>query len=190
MKTKSFILIILLSLPLGAQCLDKGAVTSGTFNIHLDNDVFLCSFLDRYYSSGVKLTWISPVIKNYKAVPILKSLPFVNKPGFTHALSISLGHDIFIPTKITTSELLEDDHPYAGMLFFEFGIHSKSQDRMANLEIDLGIIGPAAYAREIQTAVHKFLHSDLPEGWQHQLKNELAFGVMYERKWRVFFFSY
>ncbi len=51
--------------------------------------------------------------------------------------------------------------------------------------LTVGMVGPASYAEETQKFVHKNITSSpIPQGWNHQLKNELGVILTYERKWR------
>jgi lipid A 3-O-deacylase len=75
-------------LPLTVLAQEKKAKDSSTFTFYLENDVFTDT--DREYTSGVRLTWISPDLTDYRedpqlpewSYPIIDKLPFVNKPGF------------------------------------------------------------------------------------------------------------
>ena len=62
MKRKALILFVLVGLlPLMSLARIEKAKNSGTFSFHLENDFFFQ--IDRYYTSGVKLSWISPDLK-------------------------------------------------------------------------------------------------------------------------------
>jgi len=63
-----------------------------------------------------------------------------------------------------------------------------SWDRNASdqLTFEIGILGPAALAREAQTIVHEVIGSDIPEGWSNQLDNEFVFGVSAVRNQKLF----
>lgn len=186
MKQKVLFLFILVGLlPIIAKAQVEKSSNTGAFSFHLDNDGLFFSGTDQYYTNGIKVTWISPDINNYQKHNLLKWLPFVNKSGFKHAISISVGHNIYTPEDITRIDLIKEDHPYAGILYFEIGIHSRSSRRMDTLEIDLGIVGPSSFAGEVQKVVHKLLNFTYPNGWQHQLKDEPVFEIIYERKWKV-----
>ena len=58
---------------------------------------------------------------------------------------------------------------------------------MDTFEFNLGIIGPHSYAEQSQKFIHKLINGVRPEGWQHQLKDEVALGVIYERKWKFLY---
>lgn len=192
MKLKPvFLSILLLLLPLTAMAQVKKAKDFKTFTFYLENDVF--ADRDRHYTNGLKLTWISPDLTDYQnnsgvpkwSYPLIKGLPFVNKPGFQRSISLSVGQNIYTPEDIERSDLIKKDRPYAGIAYFAIGFHSKSSSRMDTLEFDLGIVGPHSYAEECQKVVHEWSDSPHPNGWDNQLEDELALEAIYERKWKL-----
>ena len=192
MKLKTFIFITLMgSLSLMALAQAENGKKSGTFSFYLENDLFAGT--DRYYTSGVKLTWISPDLmgnqKNSRLLKWIHSLskkfPFINKPGFHHAISISIGHNIYTPEDIERSDLIMEDRPYAGISYLGIGFNSQSNCRMSSLEFCLGIVGPHSYGERYQKILHKLINADYPRGWDNQLKDELVLGINYDQKWRL-----
>jgi lipid A 3-O-deacylase len=176
-----FILLGLLSVQLLAQAEKKDI--PGTYSFCFENDTFAGT--DRCFTGGWKLGWMSKNLENYRENPLLKWLPFVNKPGFQHSISMAIGQNIYTPDDISSVNLIPEDHPYAGILFLAFGIHSISSFRMDTLEINLGIVGPHSYAEQMQKFVHKLVKAVQPEGWHHQLKDEITLEAIYERKWKL-----
>ncbi len=155
-----------------------------TFCLSFENDTFIGT--DRYYTGGFKLGWMSNDLKDYRHKPLLKWLPFVNNEEFQHAIFVSLRQAVYTPDDITQIELIEDDRPYAGILYLSVGIHSIGQRWMETWEFNLGVIGPHSYAEQSQKLIHKIFNGDTPKGWRHQLKDELAMELIYERKWKLF----
>jgi len=184
MRHKLFIIFILLGL-LPIQTLAQAEKTDiqGTFSFYFGNDTFLGT--DRCFTGGWKLGWMSKNLKNYRENPLLKWLPFVNKPGFQHSISLAIGQSIYTPDDISRDDLIQEDRPYAGILFLALGIHSISNRRMDILEINLGIIGPHSYAGQMQKFIHRLTNATRPNGWHNQLKDELALEAIYERKWKL-----
>jgi hypothetical protein len=66
---------------------------------------------------------------------------------------------MFTPEDISRSDLIEDDQPYAGWLYLGASVvaekTSGERPYLDNLEINIGMIGPAAQAEVIQTEVHR-----------------------------------
>jgi lipid A 3-O-deacylase len=79
---------------------------------------------------------------------VIEKLPFVNEPGFQHAVSFSIGQNIYTPEDLERSDLIQDDRPYAVITYLAIGLHSKNSHRMDSLELDLGIVGPYSYAEQ------------------------------------------
>ncbi len=154
------------------------------FRVSFGNDTFVNT--DRSFTHAGKLTLMSNNIKNYRDNPLLKWFSFTNGPGSEHAFSISIGQNVYTPNNIETVEFLENDRPYAGYLYFGFGIHSKNKKRQDTFEIDIGIIGRHAFAEEMQKAIHYVFKHEDPLGWAHQLSDEFAFQTVFERKIRAF----
>lgn len=170
---------------------EKTPKDHSTFTFYLENDVFTGT--DREYTNGVKLTWISRDLTDYRndpripdwGHPVIDRLPFVNEPGLTRNVSLSVGQNMYAPEDLKRTDLIPDQRPYAGITYLALGFHSKDSKRMDTLEVDLGIVGPHSYAEEIQETWHRWIDSTEPRGWEHQLKDEPVLNLFYERKWRA-----
>jgi lipid A 3-O-deacylase len=175
----------------GLAFAEKSPDDYGTFTFYLENDVFTGT--DREYTNGMKLTWISQDLTDYCNNPhvpewgrsVIDCLPFVNEPGFTRNISISVGQNMYAPEDLERTDLVPDQRPYAGIAYLAVGFHSKNSRRMDTLEIDLGILGPHSYAEQVQKTWHNWIDTTEPMGWDHQLKDEPILNVFYERKWKV-----
>ena len=55
---------------------------------------------------------------------------------------------------------------------------------LENVEILIGVVGPAALGNLTQNDFHQFIGVDSALGWHNQIKNEPGFVLSYERKWR------
>jgi lipid A 3-O-deacylase len=75
-----------------------------------------------------------------------------------------LGQDIFTPDDITLQEQIPGQRPYAGWLYGGVGLVSDTGDRADNLALQVGIVGPASLAQDVQTTWHKWIGSPNPEG--------------------------
>jgi lipid A 3-O-deacylase len=156
LTTLTLLTLVGLLLPAPALAQAKKAKDTHTFSFYLENDVFADT--DREYTSGVRLTLISPDLTGYRknpklpewSYPVIEKLPFVNEPGFQHAVSFSIGQNIYTPEDLERSDLIQDDRPYAGITYLAIGFHSKNSHRMDSLELDLGIVGPHSYAEQCQ----------------------------------------
>jgi hypothetical protein len=159
------------------------------FNVQLENDLF-GGGTDRHYTHGTRFSYLSPekLTDFEKGVKsnLLSWVPEFFQPK-TRRISLVLGQNMFTPEDISRTDLIADDQPYAGWLYLGAGLVAEQptgkRPFLDNLEINFGMIGPASLAEETQTEVHRIKGVQLPEGWKHQLDNEFAFVMYYERKW-------
>jgi hypothetical protein len=110
---------------------------------------------------------------------------FVDRPGFTNNVGLSIGQSIFTPEDTDEDDLIRDDRPYAGWLYGAVSLHHKSRAVLHFLEIQAGIVGPYAFGEEAQNGVHKLRGLHEAEGWEHQLETEPGLIVTYEQKRRM-----
>lgn len=153
-----------------------------TFWISWENDHFART--DRGFTNGLKLAWIPPEKQKGDDKFFLDRLMFVSRPDFSHFRAYSLRQDMFTADDLTVSGLIEEDRPYAGFLEFELGAYSLSRFRAIYWGLSLGIVGPLSLAEHAQKLIHSSGRPDWPEGWQHQLKNELVVQLYAENKWK------
>ncbi len=162
-----------------------------TFIFYWENDVFSAS--DRHYTNGLRLLWVSGPLKEFgedNRLPdwsdkSLQSLPLINIPTTTKHVALSIGQQIFTPQDLENPDLIIDDRPYAGWTYAGLALHSKSEKVLDSFELDIGIVGPESYARDVQEEAHDLLEARKPRGWDHQLNNEPGLILVYERKWRL-----
>lgn len=168
-----FLSVLGCSLLLSSLVLSGSAQENGTFSFFLENDVFAGT--DRYYTHGTKLAWTSP----YR-------MSDPSDPFSLHATSLSFGQSIFTPYDIEREDLIEDDRPYAGITYFSLALHRTDGRTMDTFEFLLGIVGPSSLAAEMQRFVHSLYRGTRPQGWDHQLKDEIVFSMAFDKKWRIF----
>jgi lipid A 3-O-deacylase len=161
----------------------------GAFGLFIENDVFALS--DGGYTNGVDLVWLSPVLDGGRgraprwADGLSRSLARSFKPGARRFVSFSLAQRMYTPEDVTRSDLIEDDRPYAGVMTAGLGFHFRSGNSMDTLRFEAGIVGPHSYAGDIQKLLHRAFHWTFPEGWAHQLKDELVLGLEFDRRQRL-----
>lgn len=95
-----------------------------------------------------------------------------------------LGHMIFTPENINTTQLIRNDRPYAGYLFAGVYLQRANDDTFDHVQLDLGVVGPASQADHIQKDIHEWLDIDEPKGWKNQLHDEFTAQLYLRRKWR------
>ena len=183
-------MLALLWLPYTGHAQTDTPREASTLTFYQENDIYAGT--DRGYTNGLKLTWISQDLTEYRqnphipawSYPLIERLPFVNEPGFQRTVSLSLGQNIYTPDDIQKYEQTDGDRPYAGIMYLEIGFHSRNHRRMDTIAFNIGIIGPHSYAEKSQKAVHEWTGSDYPNGWDNQIEDEPILNLYYERKWK------
>ena len=172
---------------------------SCVINIQVENDLF-GSGADNHYTHGFRASYLFPLRTQgrqrdcipfedaFRTVAETASDPFKRfLAERTNRISLILGQSIFTPDDIENPNLIPDDRPYAGWLYVGAGLESSSGGEgrpfLEKFEINLGMVGPASLAEEVQTKWHALIDTRTPRGWDHQLKNEPGLVLSYERKW-------
>lgn len=165
---------------------EQPADSRGTFGFTFENDVF--SGNDNGYTNGFRASWTTGADKvPFLLTPIANAIPTFLMQG-TKRVSYGLGQSIFTPDDIRSYELQPLDRPYAGWLYGSVGIISDTGSQFDTLELSLGVVGPASFAKQTQRFVHEYISgSQHPHGWYHQLDNEPGIVLSYDRKWRSFY---
>lgn len=119
-----------------------------------ENDKFSPRNLDRYYTQGLKLIMASG----------------------DHAYA-SLTQEINTPADTLSSNPSLDDLPYSGALYFGYGYgtvldRGGRRDCLVSLELQFGMIGPAAGGTGTQNNFHHLVGLKPAAGWRTQIPNE------------------
>lgn len=155
------------------------------YSLKIENDV-IASGSDGHYTNGFEL------MRSFKPQADHWSLRFAEAMPGWHAQEVDniayrFGHQIYTPNEIEESELIEDDRPYAGLLFAGVSMFADNQHQgwreTSGLHLDVGIVGPAAGGKKIQRWVHDATGSDEPRGWDNQLRNESFVNLGYQKRW-------
>jgi hypothetical protein len=163
---------------------DRPRDTDGVFSLQLENDLF--QHTDRHYTHGTRLSYLTPEGGIPDSINDAADLfPLFPAAGRKRAAFV-LGQSMFTPTNILPRDPQPNDRPYAGWLYLGAGLVSDTGERLDNLELDLGIVGPQSYADETQKFIHSIFGARHPNGWHNQLKNEPGVMLTYEHTWRAF----
>jgi len=155
------------------------------YSLKIENDI-ISTGSDGHYTNGFEL------MRSFKPDADHWSRRFADVlPGWSAGevdnVAYRLGHQIYTPNDIERAELIEDDRPYAGLLFAGLSIFSDHQHEgwrgASGLHLDVGIVGPAAGGKKIQRRVHEATNSDEPRGWDNQLRNEPFVNLAYQHRW-------
>jgi len=191
----TIILLVALANP-GTVLAEQDQSNPWTQSIFFENDLF--DDTDSNYTNGVKYSLISPDLSPHakqglfprKVLELIHKFPYLSDSGpeYSHQAEFSFGQKMYTPSDTSRSDLIIDDRPYAGWSYIGLAYHRKTRfvdhlDFLDSVEIQLGIVGPQAYAKETQDLVHDLRKIDKAKGWDHQLKNEPGLVVAFERKW-------
>lgn len=164
----------------------SGASDDTILTVVYENDL-IGSGTDEYYTSGVRISYYDLNAEIPEAARRLSETIPTFSVNDTTGIFYSLGHNIYTPENISTSAALEDDRPYAGYLYGSVGMASLTENHADELELSLGVVGPAALGEQVQKAIHSHVtDSPMPKGWRHQLKNEPAITLGWQRSWPSF----
>lgn len=142
-------------------------LSSKFYQLQWDNDVFMMT--DYYYTQGMSFTSYHPF---FDRNPV--NLILLKPKGYVEVINgISIFQRTYTPKDIKSDEIQYADRPYAGVLVLTS--HSRAVNRnsgwMYHSELDLGVMGPASGAGQVQYKYHDLTENQLPNGWQYQQYN-------------------
>lgn len=159
-----------------------------TVSFYMENDVAFKT--DFYYTGGMKISYLSQDLRTRAAASpwqraLWDQLPFYSEEGYRNNIGLALGVQVYTPQDTQSTELIEQDRPYAGWTYLAYSFISRNTAVQHTLETRIGMVGPDSRAREIQDAIHEATGNRLQQGWEHQLNNELGLNLHYERRRRL-----
>jgi hypothetical protein len=138
---------------------------------------------DRNYTSGLRIGWFDlgekPPVLTEKIQDII---PFL-KANQTTSTFYSVGQNLFTPKAVTSPMQNPKDRPWAAFLYGSMGMGTLKDDHVDELEVTLGVVGPAAFGEQTQKTLHGIFNAPHPEGWRNQLKNEPGLMISWQRRW-------
>jgi hypothetical protein len=145
---------------------------------------------DRYYTQGFEFAYLGPDVEaeslwagpfdGLTAIGLFRSGALVSR-----RYQIIFGQSIFTPDDTGAEDPDPEDRPYAGWTYGGLSfVQDTDKRRLDNLELLVGIVGPAAQGRPTQNDWHQFIGVDTANGWDRQLHNEPGILLTYERKYR------
>lgn len=160
-----------------------------TVYLRVDNDLF--SDQDQGYTNGFLLGLVSPNLKDYTDDRCLPAMArWLNRylariqprGGFDQQnMVVRIGHGMFTPSDPEPSELIVDDRPYAGIFLVSLGYNARRDGTLRSTSLDFGLVGPSSKAEQLQDFIHDLIGDDQFNGWDNQLRDELAFRIVHER---------
>lgn len=153
----------------GLQWAHAQASSRGYFQMTYQNDYFTAT--DYYFTQGIRLECGAPLFRKSPLANLL--LTFEEDSTALHRIFVA--QDGYTPTSIRADQILYGDRPYAAALYLGQKVISLDSNRQLKLssEIQMGVIGPWAFAKEEQEYIHRQTGNVEPMGWQYQIKNDL-----------------
>lgn len=130
-----------------------------------DNDLYVSTKKDRYYTSGIFLSYryLSKTKKENQEKRILEW---------------QIGHEMFSPYKAIVQSINEHDRPFASYLYGSFGVNRVYKNhKILNTSVQIGFIGPKAFGEELQDFIHDIYGFKKATGWQYQIKSAFGFNL-------------
>lgn len=144
---------------------------SKSISLLTDNDLYISTNRDRYYTSGIFLTY-NYLVKNN------------NQNIEKKIFEWQIGHEMFTPISPIVKFISKHDRPFAAHLFTGFNIkRALKNNTIINTSIKIGVLGPKALGDELQNAIHSLYGFREVTGWKHQIKGAFSvnFGAEYMR---------
>ena len=167
----------------------KDEIKRPQIQVFIENDVLAGS--DRYYTNGIKLGGggeIPLVGALLKPIPeaIIDVMGREGPDGETprNHLGFFIGQNIYTPKDIGITERQPFDRPWAAWLYVGSVVQRIRGNRLDTVELDIGMVGPAALGKPVQSGWHKLVGAAQPKGWSNQIPNEPAFMAAYLQKRR------
>src|SRR3546814_8780257 len=152
------------------SCLLSGiaiaAEDRGTFNLLIEND--RASATDRHYTNGIRLSWLSGKDNVPRWVQWAGDrFPLFPEHG-VRRVGFTVGQSIFTPADTEARMVVEDDRPYAGWLYGGVGLISDSGTQLDSIQLEIGVVGPAALGAETQNTYHRIIGIDESNGCERK----------------------
>lgn len=155
---------------------------SNEFQLYVENDMW--SGTDRYYTNGIKFGFGTDAgtladLLNAPSESLLRRL--TDGSGCVQ-LGLFFGQNMYTPRRITVAGPQPADRPWAAWLYVG-GVAQRVEERkLQTVELDVGVVGPAALGRQVQTQWHQLIGVDEPLGWANQIPNQPGVLVAFVEK--------
>lgn len=138
---------------------------SKEFSFLNDNDLYISTSQDRYYTNGMFFTY------RYLST---KSAKNIEKKIF----DIQIGHHMYTPFKATVQQHDDHDRPFAGYAFGSFGInYFYKNESILKIAMQIGTLGPSAVSKELQDFIHDIYGYKKAIGWKYQIADAFALNL-------------
>lgn len=145
------------------------------YEVHIgtDNDFFVWfEESDRYYTYGVNVAFnYAPVKESFFSKAFPGKVNFIRGYGI-QLMAFTPGNDE------NNGDPTTFDRPFAGWLFGSTSFAYFFERSIFRTRLELGVLGPAAHAGELQNWLHEKITGDpRVEGWSNQFDNQLGINL-------------
>lgn len=168
-----------------------GASYGDTFSIYVENDSRLLKpnhNTDRHYTSGAKVVYgFEPNWRWLEGYGHL-DMPFFSAPSgqVRTAVGLFAGQNIYTPDWVDEpARRRAKDMRFAGWLYGGLFAQRANEQILDQTEVSFGVIGPSARGHQVQSCIHKAMHSGRPIGWDTQLSDRPAIQLSGMRRQRL-----
>ncbi|HMM12311.1 MAG TPA: lipid A deacylase LpxR family protein [Bacteroidales bacterium] len=152
------------------------ALQTATIFIDFENDIFTGT--DYYYTNGVTIGVAAPWLSFIRHLRLLPGLGELGRDRF----SISLTQKMYTGLNPEAEVIVEDDHPFSGLLYAELTRTSlRPEDGLLlKSSLTVGFTGKLSLASSVQSLMHELE----PSGWELQTGNSLLlnYSIMIEKE--------
>nr|WP_245681280.1 lipid A deacylase LpxR family protein [Arcticibacter eurypsychrophilus] len=137
-----------------------------------ENDAYLGSGSDRYYTNGLFL--------NFR-----HALNQKNTTGRVEKIigEAEIGQYIYNAQSGSVPDIKYVDRPFAGYLYGAAKVSWYLKDeQIISAGLNIGTIGPNSLAKDAQELLHRVVGFYEINGWQYQVKNEIGVNALFEYK--------
>lgn len=167
----------------------KEVLHASQFQVFVENDFFAGS--DQYYTNGLKvgggaeIPFLGPLLRWMPdaLITVLDAEGPKGERPISH-LGFFIGQNLYTPKDISIADNQPYDRPWAAWLYLGTVVQRVRGDRLDTAELDLGVVGPAALGKPMQSSWHHLFGSAEPKGWHNQSHSEAAFMLAYLQKRR------
>lgn len=173
-----------------------GEPNNSGWSLHMDNDLFTPKKQDRDYTGGFAVTFAGtraqqwPISLDPALSKINQWLNVTDEENSLTLHSLQVGLAAFSPKDLTHTDVINDDRPYASLVFLANSRVNLQDDGQTAIQstLTVGVLG-TRIAENLQKQIHNLTESEPPKGWQHQISNggepTLRYTYAHQRLWLV-----
>jgi hypothetical protein len=156
---------------------------NGAFTLQEENDVFAANHrTDRAYTNGARFLWDWTADRGSMQFLARNARRLCHTTLCETRLTLGVGQTMYTPQNLKATRPIAGDRPYGGWFFGVVMADALEQSTIDHVELYAGIIGPHAYSKTTQTAVHRAIHAQKPMGWANQISDRPGVLAVYERR--------